>query len=222
MSITFLKEYNIKLIKSNEDISITDYFNHVTEHITNLDNAFVKLYLYIIDYEDEFILKDELLYKYGIIKNGDIESVKRLFLDYGAISGVDYISDYELDLDLNTTSFKITEHFYITPKFFKMMLVKSTNIEENPYIENIYLLKRIDSYYYKYRTKYAEKEAYKNHVEIVKLTKELSKLRHELNDVNNLFRKFKINLVDKLKMLEQKTIEKRNTTELKKTVSSNE
>ncbi len=200
MSISYLKSYNNRLIRSNDDILIDTYFATVVDNSgQSIDVAFMKLYLTLINHEDEFFIDGSMLYKYGVIASDTVSDIQQLLQSLDASEGLDYTIDYDISFNEDTTMIA-NKNYILTPKIFKIMLITSVSKDNkpNPYVEYIYLLKRIECYYYKYQI--ALKEiCIKKRTEIIdRLGKDNKKIKKELFDVEAEFRDFKRSLVNKI------------------------
>ncbi len=210
MSISQLKTFNTKLIRSNNDITLESYILQILEDCeTKIDVAFAKLYLAIIDHEDEFFIDSSLLYKYGIIKSNEDAGIDTILQKANAVEGVDYIVDYHITF--TDTDDLITDKYYIlTPKIFKILLVTSIEIHNsspNPYIEYLYILKRIECAYYKYQIQIKDMEIKKKNELVSRLTKDNKKIRNELLLSESEFREFKHMLVKRITCIKNNVID---------------
>lgn len=218
MSISYLKEYNNKLIKTNEEILIDTYFLNILDNdnvdSNKVDKAFAKLYLTLINHEDEFFIDGSILYKYGVIRSNTLSDIRDLLLSYNAVEDVDYIIDYQIEFNQDSTIIT-SKNYILTPKIFKILLVSSKQITEyyNPYIEYIYILKRMECYYYKYIVSIKENDIKKKNDYISKLIKESKKVKSDLIEIESQYRLFKKTLVDKVNLINKSEISQPSTNE---------
>jgi len=151
-----IDEYNKYLSDSLIKIELIEYFNKI-HHIfyNDEDISFMEYFLSICNHKNEFIINQEKLKEYKIINNiENSNNIKKTLDLHNLEKDIDY-RVRNVSQPVKQGGFSIKNIYEITPKAFKICLIRSKNTKK---FANYYLkLEEIFDAYIKYELMFKDK-----------------------------------------------------------------
>ena len=173
--------YNEELIKSNSNVTIKEYIQHINKINYNIDSSLIDE-LFELTTRHDCCIPHTYLEKYEVIKLNDSNKVLRLLKKYDFTENIDYtlILDKSKRPQGGTYNANI---YYLTPKAFKEIII---GLRDNNKFRKYYLLLEVCiKYYTDLQSKQLEQSKIREQILLDKLNK-INHINKELNNTINI------------------------------------
>ena len=153
MSTLDINTYNETLLNNTPKLDISQYFVRIhKEFYSNIDISFMNYFLEICNKNGQFIIKHEMLKKYGVINNIETSAIiKRCLEQYKLEESKEYMV-YNVVHHLIQGQTITKKEYILTPDAFKICLIRAKNSKK--YANYYLLLEKVFKYYSKYDKSY--------------------------------------------------------------------